>query len=73
METYMRHMTYTNKINKLINKFLARLKWIPLCNRYEIFEKMVTSYFAIREKNIKSQKSFLEDIDKDTFDSSLKT
>lgn len=49
LETYMRHLTYSNKINKLMNKFLARLKWIPLCNRYEIFEKMVTSYFEIRD------------------------
>lgn len=52
IETYLRHITYTNKINKLVNKFMARLKWIPICNRYQIFENMVTNYFEIRDSNI---------------------
>ena len=52
IETYMRHITYDNKINKLVNKFIARLKWLPLSRRYDVFESVVHKYFAIREENI---------------------
>lgn len=36
----MRHVTYANKANKLSNKFIARLKWLPLSKRYKIFKEM---------------------------------
>lgn len=52
IEIYMRHVTYADKINKLVNKFIARLKWLPLSQRYDVFESVVGKYFAIREENI---------------------
>lgn len=38
IEVYLRHVTYAEKINKLLNKWLARLKWMPLTKRFEIFD-----------------------------------
>ena len=37
IETYLRTVTYDQKINRLMTKFLARLKWLPLYRRFEIF------------------------------------
>ena len=37
IEVYLRTVTYEQKISKLVSKFLARLKWMPLYKRYEIF------------------------------------
>lgn len=52
IEIYLRHITYAEKINKLINKWVAGLKWMPLSNRYDIFDQMVDKYFQIRENNL---------------------
>jgi hypothetical protein len=49
IEVYMRHVVYEGKINKLVNKFMARLKWMPLSERFDIFESSVAKYFKIRE------------------------
>ena len=54
IEVYLRHVTYAGKINKLVNKWLARLKWMPLSKRFEIFDKMADKYFQIREKNLEN-------------------
>jgi len=54
IEVYLRHVTYASKINKLLNKWLARLKWMPLSKRFEVFDKMVDKYFQIRDKNLES-------------------
>lgn len=54
IEVYLRHVTYAGKINKLVNKWLARLKWLSLTKRFEIFDKMVDKYFQIREKNLEN-------------------
>lgn len=45
IEVYLRHITYSEKINKMVNKWLARLKWMPLSKRFEIFDKMIDKYF----------------------------
>jgi len=30
IEVYMRGVSYKNKVAKTVNKFMTRLKWIPL-------------------------------------------
>ena len=52
IEVYARHITYEGKINKLVNKFIAKLKWLPMSQRYEVFESVVGKYFAIRDENM---------------------
>lgn len=37
VEVYIRGVSYRNKVNKLVNKFMSRLKWMPLERRFEIF------------------------------------
>jgi hypothetical protein len=39
VEIFLRATTYRNKVSKVVNKFLSRLKWLPLQHRYDIFEK----------------------------------
>ena len=48
-EVYSRHLTYANSVNKLVNKFMARLKWLPLAKRFDMFDKMVKKYFEQRQ------------------------
>jgi len=45
IEVYLRHTVYSLKINKLVNKFMSAQKWVPLTNRFEIFEQAVKGYF----------------------------
>ncbi len=62
IESYLRTVTYDQKINRLMTKFLARLKWLPLYRRFEIFNESIESYFKIKEANIKRQEKLLEKI-----------
>jgi len=39
IEIFTRSTSYRNKVSKVVNKFMSRLKWLPLMHRYEIFEK----------------------------------
>mgnify|MGYP006091531913 CR=1 FL=1 len=73
IEVYLRHVAYAGKINKVVHKFLARLKWMPMCSRFEIFEAVADRYFFIREENLKGQARLLEDIDADARESHLST
>ena len=36
-------MTYRNKVSKLVNKFMSRLKWLPMVQRFSIYEKAIES------------------------------
>ena len=53
LEVYVRGTTYRNKINKVMNKFISKLKWLPLEKKYEVFEKAIESHFKIKNANIK--------------------
>lgn len=52
LEVYIRGTSYRNKVNKTINKFLTRVKWLPLKQKYQIYEKACQRYFRIKEDNI---------------------
>ena len=41
IEVYVRGTTYRNKINKVVNKFFSRLKWLALNSRYKVFENAI--------------------------------
>ena len=43
IEIYTRSVTYRNKVSKVVNKFMSRLKWLPMLHRYDIFEKAIES------------------------------
>jgi predicted transcriptional regulator len=38
VEVYLRATSYRNKVSKLVNKFISRLKWLPMQHRSAIFE-----------------------------------
>jgi len=52
IEVYIRGVSHRNKINKLVNKFMSRLKWLPMKQKYEIFENSITEYFNLKNQNI---------------------
>ena len=43
VEVYMRSVAYRNKVGKVVNKFMSRLKWLPMLHRFTIFEKALES------------------------------
>jgi hypothetical protein len=60
IEVYMRGVTYRNKINKVVNKFMSRMKWVPLRNRYDVFERAIEGGIALKNANIKRQTDMLD-------------
>ena len=50
----------------MVNKYLARLKWLPLSHRYDIMEGMMYKYKKLRDQNIASQVKFWDDLQKHT-------
>ena len=57
---YLRTVTYGQKINRLMTKYLARLKWLPLHRSFEIFNDATEFYFKIKEANVKNQEKLLK-------------
>jgi len=52
VEIFTRSTTYRNKVSKLVNKFMSRLKWLPLLHRYNIYEKAIESKHDQKQANI---------------------
>jgi len=55
IEVYLRSVTYDQRVNAQMSKFLARIKWLPLYRRFDIFIDAVESFNKIREMNIIKQ------------------
>jgi len=53
-------VSYRNKVSKVVNKFMSRLKWLPMQHRYEIYEKAIEAKFKRKEDNIKAQFDFID-------------
>lgn len=45
-----------------MSKFLARLKWLPLHARFEVWNETVESFCKVKENNIHRQEKLLEKI-----------
>jgi hypothetical protein len=58
----MRTVCYDQKINRVTSKFLARLKWLPLQARFDIWNDTVENFCKVKELNIKRQEKLLEKI-----------
>lgn len=39
IEVWLRRQTYLNKCYRVFDKFLEKIKWIPMLERFEIFEE----------------------------------
>ena len=62
IEIYTRSVSYRNKVSKVVNKFMSRLKWMPMLHRYEIFEKALESKNNQKAGNIQAQFDFIDEI-----------
>ena len=49
----MRSVSYRNKVSKVVNKFMSRLKWLPMLKRYNIYKQALESKFEEKMKNLK--------------------
>lgn len=49
VEVYLRTVTYDQRVNQLMSKYLARLKWMPLYRRFEIWTDAVDAFNKIRD------------------------
>lgn len=63
MQIFSRSCSYRNKVSKAVNKFMSRLKWLPMLHRFEIYEKAIESKLKQKEANIQAQLDFIEKID----------
>lgn len=53
VEVYIRGVVYKNKVSRVVNKFIQRIKWLPLNKKTEVFESAVVGYFEIKDENIR--------------------
>lgn len=56
IDVYLRIVTYEEKINKQADKFIHRIKWLPLRHRQDIFEDSIQQFQDIKQVNIQQQK-----------------
>ena len=54
VEIWLRSVTYRNKVSKVVNKFMSRLKWLPLQHQYSIYEEAMKRNKQIKDSNIES-------------------
>jgi hypothetical protein len=52
VEVYLRQVTYDQQVNRVMAKFLSRLKWLPLYRRFDIWIDAVEAANKIREANL---------------------
>jgi hypothetical protein len=45
IEVYIRGVAHKNKLNKTVNKFISRLKWLPMLHKQTIYEGAVTGFY----------------------------
>jgi hypothetical protein len=62
VEVYMRGVSHRNKILKTVNKFMGRLKWLPLAKKWKIFEEAVEQAWDQVNKNIERQNELKDQI-----------
>ncbi len=41
VEVYIRGVVYKNKVSRVVNKFIQRIKWLPLHKKTEVFEQSI--------------------------------
>lgn len=62
IEVWMRRQTYLNKCFRVFYKYIDKLKWIPLLQRFEIFEESMVYAKEQREDSLEDQKEHLEEL-----------
>jgi hypothetical protein len=58
----LRGVAYKSKLLKVMNKFLSRLKWLPLQSRYEVYENALIANKTLIKRNKKRQKEEIKKI-----------
>jgi hypothetical protein len=52
IEVFLRATSYRNKVSRVVDKFISRLKWLPMQHRYSIFEEAIEMSQKIKSDNI---------------------
>ena len=68
-EVYLRAQTYELKLFRTCEKFIGRVKWIPVSKRYDIFKETHLKMKADQEQLFEESKAYEKNVRK-RFDSS---
>ena len=63
LEIFTRSVSYRNKVSKVVNKWMSRLKWLPMLHRFEVYERAIASKERQKAANIQAQFDFIDQID----------
>ena len=58
----MRIKTYHNKLNRLGNKLVNKLKWLPFLKRFDMWQESRERIFAYRDNAVKEKSNTLQRI-----------
>ena len=73
VEVYLRSVCYRNKVGRLSDKYLSRLKWLPMQHRYSIFEGAIEMSQRIKTENVAAQKLMHKRVKENTLRSNLRS
>jgi hypothetical protein len=57
LEVYLRTVTFEERVNALVNKFLSRIKWLTLRKRDQTFVGAVEDWNQLKEDNLRRQEA----------------
>ena len=63
VEIWLRSVTYRNKVSKVVNKFMSRLKWLPMQSQYKIYEEAMKRNKEIKDSNIERQLKLINEVE----------
>ena len=61
-EVYLRQKTYHNKLNRLANKLINNVKWLPYLKRYDIWQECREIIYDYRQNASKQRTTLLHTV-----------
>lgn len=61
-EVYLRQKTYHRKLNRLANKLVNKIKWLPYSKRFPMWQESREMIYECRTKAIEQRSILLRDV-----------
>lgn len=62
---YLRQKTYRNKLDRLANKLISAVKWLPFLKRYDMWKESREVIFAYRNAASRERSTLLHTVQRD--------
>ena len=62
IDVYLRSITYEEKIMRMADRFVQRVKWLPSSHRFEIYKESVHFFQELRKAEVTRQSEHIEEI-----------